>query len=37
METLFKSHLSRHQIGLKTSMKGSEFVFDVIHFTNVIK
>ena len=25
---LFQSLLSRHQIGLETSMKGSDFIFD---------
>ena len=27
---LFQSLLSRYQIGLETSMKGSEFVFDCV-------
>ena len=31
IEELFKSLLSRYQIGLETSMKGGEFVFDCVH------
>ena len=27
---LFESLLSRYQIGLKTSMKGSDFIFDSV-------
>ena len=30
-EELFQSLLSRYQIGLETSVKGSEFAFDCIH------
>ena len=32
IEELFQSLLSRHQIGLETSMKGSDLVFDCVHF-----
>ena len=31
IEELFHSPLSRHQIGLVTSMKGRDFVFDCVH------
>ena len=31
IEELFQSPLSRYQIGLETSMRGSEFVFDYVH------
>ena len=31
IEELFQSHLSRHQIGLETSIKGSYFVFNCVH------
>ena len=31
IEELFKSLLSRYQIGLKTSMRGSDLIFDYIH------
>ena len=27
----FKSLLDRYQIGLKTSMRGSDFIFDFVH------
>ena len=30
-EELFQSLLFKYQIGLETSMKGSEFVFDCVH------
>ena len=30
IEELFQSLLSRYQIGLEASMKGSEFVFDCV-------
>ena len=30
-EELFQSLLSRYQIGLEASVKGSEFAFDCIH------
>ena len=30
IKELFQSLLSRYQIGLETSMKGSEFVFDCV-------
>ena len=33
IEELFHSLLSRYQIGLKASMKGSEFVFDYVHLS----
>ena len=32
IEELFQSLLSRYQIGLETSMKGSDLVFDCVHF-----
>ena len=31
IEELFQSLLSRYQIGLETSMKGSDFIFDCVH------
>ena len=31
IEELFQSLVSRYQIGLETSMKGSDFVFDCVH------
>ena len=31
IEELFESIISRNQIGLETSMKGSQFVFDCVH------
>ena len=31
IEEPFRSPLSIYQIGLETSMKGSEFVFDCVH------
>ena len=31
IEGLFQSHLNRYQIGLKTSMIDSDFIFDCIH------
>ena len=31
IEKLFQSLFSRYQIGLETSMKGSDFIFDCIH------
>ena len=31
IEELFQSHLNRYQIGLKTSMIHSDFIFDCIH------
>ena len=31
VEELFQSRLSRYQIGLETSMKGSDFIFDCVH------
>ena len=31
IEDLFQSLRSRYQIGLETSMKGSDFVFDCVH------
>ena len=31
IEELFQSLLSRYQIGLETSRKGSQFVFDCVH------
>ena len=31
MEELLQSLLSRYRVGLETSIKGSEFVFDCIH------
>ena len=31
IEELFHSPFSRHQIGLVTSMKGRDFVFDCVH------
>ena len=31
IEAPFRSPLSIYQIGLETSMKGSEFVFDCVH------
>ena len=31
IEKLFQSLLSRYQIGLETSMKGSYFMFDSVH------
>ena len=32
IEELFKSLQNRYQINLENSMKGSEFVFDNVHF-----
>ena len=40
IEDFFQSLLSRYQIGLETSMKDSDFIFDCIHLlyiTNFIK
>ena len=36
---LFKSLLNRYQIGLESSMRGSEFIFDCVHYyiINVMK
>ena len=31
IKKLFKSVLKRHQVGLETSMKGSNFTFDCVH------
>ena len=31
IEKLFLSLLSTYQIGLETSMKGSDFIFDCVH------
>ena len=31
IEELFQSLLSRYRIGLETSMKGSDFIFDCVH------
>ena len=31
IEEMFEPLLSRYQIGLETSMKGREFVFDCVH------
>ena len=31
VEELFQSLLSRYYFGLKTSMKGSDFIFDCVH------
>ena len=31
LEELFQSLLSRYQIGMETSMKGSAFIFDLVH------
>ena len=28
IKEIFESHLSRNRIGLETSMKGSDFIFD---------
>ena len=38
-EELFQSLLSGYQIGLETSMKGNNFIFDSVHYCirNVIK
>ena len=30
-EEFFQSFLSRYQIGLETSMKGNDFIFDCVH------
>ena len=32
IEKLFKSLLNRYKIGLETSMRGSYFIFDCVHF-----
>ena len=32
IEELLQSALSRHQFGLETSIKGSDFMFDCAHF-----
>ena len=32
IKELFESLLHRYQIGLKTSMKGSDFIFDCVNF-----
>ena len=34
IEEFFQSLLSRNQIGLETSMKGSDFIFDFVYFLN---
>ena len=31
IEELFQSLLSKHQVGLETSMRGSDFIFDCVH------
>ena len=31
IEELFQSFLSRYQIGLETSMKSSDFIFNCVH------
>ena len=31
IEELFQSLLNRYQIGLETSMRGSNFIFDCVH------
>ena len=36
IEELFQSLFSRYQIGLDTSMKGSGFAFDCIHYCIII-
>ena len=33
IEELFQSLLSRYQIGLETSMKGSDFIFDCVNLS----
>ena len=39
IEELFESLHSRYQIGLETSMKGINFIFDYVHllYSNAIK
>ena len=37
IEEIFQSRRSRHQVGLETSMRGSDFIFDCVHIINVIK
>ena len=39
IENFFQSHFSRYQIGLETSMKGHNFIFDCVIFciTNFVK
>ena len=39
IEKFFQSHFSRYQIGLETSMKGCNFIFDCVIFcvTNFVK
>ena len=37
IEELFQSLLSRHKIGLKTSMKGRDLINVIYHITNAIK
>ena len=37
IEELFQSLLSRYQIGLETTVRGSDFIFDYVHIINVIK
>ena len=32
IEKIFQSHFSRYQIGLETSMKGHNFIFDCVIF-----
>ena len=32
IEKLFESLLDRYQIGLETSIRGSDFIFDCIHW-----
>ena len=32
IEKIFKSFLSIYQIGMETSMKGSDFIFDCVYF-----
>ena len=31
IEELFESFLNRYQIGLETSVRGSDFIFDCVH------
>ena len=33
-EKIFESLLSRHQIGSKTSLKSTDFIFDCVHSLN---
>ena len=37
IEEIFQSLRSIYQVGLETSMRGSDFIFDCVHIINLIK